>query len=88
MILGRAKFISANPLDFFYIVLNLLAQIANFLRVCAELISANFIQIDSHFLIPHSFILALFSSIKVATKIVSMVSEWEAMLISQKIQNN
>ena len=48
MILGSAEFISANLFDFFYIVRNLLVQIANLLRVCTELISANLIQICSN----------------------------------------
>ena len=48
MILGSAEFISANSFDFFYIVRNLLVQIANFLRVCAALISANLIQIGTN----------------------------------------
>ena len=56
MILGSSEFISANSFNFFDIVRNLLVLMANFLRVCAELISANL----THFLIPHSFILALF----------------------------
>ena len=61
MISGRVEFISANSFDFFYIVRNLLVQITNFLRVYAELISANLIQIHAliNSLIPY-FILAVF----------------------------
>ena len=48
MILGSAEFISANSFDFFYIMWNLLVRIANFLRVSAELISVNLIQIHTN----------------------------------------
>ena len=41
MILGSAEFISANLFDFFYIGWNLLVQIVTFLRVCANVVSAN-----------------------------------------------
>ena len=54
-------------------------RIANFLRVCAELISANLDQIR-HFLIPHSFILALYTFLKVTAEF-EIIFDQSMMLI-------
>ena len=48
MNLDSMEFICANSLDFFDIAWNLLERIANFLRVFAEVISANLIQIRTN----------------------------------------